>query len=166
MPNIASLINTYNKRKIKDKPHRAPPKCNCRSKNACLLQGKCQQECVVYQVKIYKDKLSNTNENPKVYIGFTQNSIKTWYYNHLSSFNNERDKRNTMLSTYVWKIKHDYNKDAILKWEILKKYHKYKAGNESCLCREKLTIILYKEPNNLQNLKSWVSVDRKHWLKE
>lgn len=167
MPNVASLINGYNMRKTKDKPQTAHPRCNCRNKKTCPLQGMCQQECVIYQVKICKDIVNNNDENSKIYIGSTQNVFKKWYYNHISSFNNE--KLSTTLSTYIYKFRRDNNKEPILKWEILKRCPKYRAGNKVChLClEEKLAIALYNEPDHLLNSKAEILSKCRHkkrWL--
>lgn len=119
MPNVGTLISVFNKKKTRDNPRITSSSCNCRNKKICPHQGKCQQECVVYQAKIYKDiDDCNKDINPKVYIGATRDIFKKRYYNHTSSFNIEKTKHSTTLSSYVWKIRQENNKDPILKWEI------------------------------------------------
>ena len=56
----------------------------------------------------------------------------------------------------MWKIKKDLGIDPILKWEIVKKFRKYKAGDEyGKICmEEKLAIISYNNPTELRNQRS------------
>ena len=70
------------------------------------------------------------NNNKKVYIGSTQDVFKKWFYNHKCSFSHETYKNSSSLSKYIWEIKTKLGIDPILKWEIIKKCCKYKAGDE------------------------------------
>ena len=74
MPNLANLINKTNIKKLRNKQHIEPPKCNCINKAAFPLKGKCQYECIVYMVEIYGYRPNNSNVNSndkKVYVGST-----------------------------------------------------------------------------------------------
>ena len=42
-----------------------------------------------------------------------------------------------MLSSYVWELKDNKGTDPIMKWEVIKKCRKYRAGDRGCLlCME------------------------------
>ena len=65
-------------------------------------------------------------------------------------------RHKTSLSNYVWEVKNKFGIDSILKWEIVKRYCKYKAGDKYCkLCmEEKSTIAAYNKPKELLNPRS------------
>ena len=79
-----------------------------------------------------------------VYFESTQGAFKLRYYNHRNSFSHEKYRHSTSLSNHVWEIKNKKGVAPILKWEIVKRCRKYKAGDRDCmLCNEKLTIASY-----------------------
>ena len=63
-----------------------------------------------------------------VYVGSTQDPFKQEYYNHKSSFTHEIYRHKTSLFNYVWEVKNKFGINPILKWEIVKRYSKYKVG--------------------------------------
>ena len=140
IPNINGIINKSNIAKLSKEKNKVIAKCNCRDKVRCPLEGKCKQECVVYKVEVYRDP--GNDRNKKVYFGSTQGEFKTRYYNHKTSFSNEKYRHSTMLSCYVWEVKDKKGIDPILKWEVIKKCRKYRAGDRDCLLcmEEKLAI--------------------------
>ena len=157
MPNINGIINKEKNKVI--------VKCNCRDK--VPLESKCKQECVVYKEEVYSD-LSN-DRNKKVYFGSTQGEFKTRYYNHRTSFSHEKYRHSTMLSSYVWEVK-DKKKgiDPILKWEVIKKCRKYRAGDRDCLlCHEEKLATASCKSRDMLNQRSEVLNSCKHkmrWL--
>ena len=154
MSNVASLISGINSKKLKKKQIAETPKCNCVDRNKCPLAGRCQYECVVYKVEVHSQKPCDK----RVYIGSTQGPFKKRYYNHKSSFTHERYRHSTSLSNYIWDVKKKQDIDPILKWEIIKKCHKYRAGNKYCLLcmEEKLAIASYDNSRELLNQRSEV----------
>ena len=66
MPNMASIISTNN-RKLCQEPESTRP-CNCRAKDKCPLDGKCQTDCIVYKAVV----TSNTTGASREYIGLTE----------------------------------------------------------------------------------------------
>ena len=46
MPNVVSLINKSNIKKLRNNQRTEPPKCNCTNKTNCPLKWKCQLECM------------------------------------------------------------------------------------------------------------------------
>ena len=75
MSNINGIINKCNIAKLNKEKNEVIPKCNCRDKVKCPLEGKCKQECVVYKVEVYSDP--GNDRNKKVYFGSTQGEFKT-----------------------------------------------------------------------------------------
>ena len=70
-------------------------------------------------------------------------------YNNIS--NNQNKKNSTTLSTYIWE--NNLNPNPIIKWDIMKKCHKYRPRqkiSEICLS-EKLEIVK-KNLNNSNNM--------------
>ena len=121
-------------------------KCNCRDKVRCPLEGKCKQECVVYKVEVYTD--SNNKRDKKI--------------------SHERYRYSTALSSYVWEIKEKMGVDPIMKWEVIKKCRKYRAGNRTCnLCMEEKLIIADCKSKNMLNKRSEVlnsCIHKRAWL--
>ena len=69
--------------------------------------------------------------------GRPQGDFKTRCYNHKTSFSHEKYRHSTTLSSYVWEVKDKKGIDPILKWEVIKKCRKYRAGErDGLLCME------------------------------
>ena len=70
--------------------------CNCRNKAACPVANKCLKTNVVYKATVnYEDKTQH-------YIGMTENSFKTRYTLHKSSFKHSKNRNRTELSNLIW----------------------------------------------------------------
>ena len=166
MPNINGMINRSNIAKLGTKKNKEMEKCNCRDKVRCPLEDKCKQECVVYKVEVYSD--SNNKGNKKIYFGSTQGGFKTRYYNHRTSFSHEKYRYSTALSSYVRELKEKQGVDPIMKWEVIKKCRKYRAGNRACnLCMEEKLVIANCKSKNMLNKRSEVLNSCRHkraWL--
>ena len=166
MPNINGIINKRNIAKLSKEKNKVIAKCNCRDKVRCPLEGKCKQECVVYKVEVYSDP--GNDRNKKVYFGSRQGEFKTRYYNHKTSFSHEKYRHSTTLPSYVWEVKDKKGIDPILKWEVIKKCRKYRAGDRDCLLcmEEKLSIASCKSRDMLnQRLEELNSCRHKRaWL--
>ena len=74
----------------------------------------------------------------------------------------------TALSSYVWELKEKQGVDPIMKWEVIKKCRKYRAGNRTCnLCMEEKLVIADCKSKNMLNKRSEVLNSCKHkraWL--
>ena len=90
---------------------------------------------------VYKASVENKNKKKAVYIGSTTTTFKLRYANHKKSFNHEKYKNDTTLSTYLWE--NNIQNDPNIKWKIVKKCEKYKPGGKMCqICvEEKFQII-------------------------
>ena len=82
LPNMANIISGHNKR-LKHPPPPCPP-CNCRSKIDCPLDGKCQQDSIVYKAEVTCQQ-SSTKKN---YIGLAETPFKQRYVNHFFGMRN------------------------------------------------------------------------------
>ena len=96
MPNMKQIISTHNKSVIrKNKAHEltqdTKDNCNCRKDRICPLDGKCLTSGLIYLATVTRQ------DNPKdeTYVGLTDNTFKTRYNGHTSSFRNE-NKRNAI----------------------------------------------------------------------
>ena len=129
MPNLKQNIDDHNKSILHNKI--MPPRsCNCRVKTECPLSGKCLKESVVYQATV-----STEDHNPpQTYVGLTENSFKTRYSNHKSSFPNANKRHNSELRKYIWGLKDELTKFTVT-WRILKHATSYNPTYNRCnLC--------------------------------
>ena len=167
MPNMQHIITAHNKAVLKkcDNVQEATSKCNCRQKDSCPLDGKCQTKGIVYQATVTND---NTKEE-QTYVGLTENTFKTRYNNHMCSFRNKSKKHSTELSKYVWKLKEDSIPHSI-SWKVLRMCQPYSNQTKRCnLClHEKFIIIFQPELSSLNKRNELVSTCRhrkKHLLR-
>ena len=93
--------------------------CNCRQKNSCPLEGKCQSKEIVCRAAV-------TNEDDNA-----QGTFKTRYLNRASSFPNEKSKNATELSKHIWSLKESNTRFSI-KWKIIKKCQPYSNRTKRC----------------------------------
>lgn len=131
MSNIKQNIDGHNKR-ILAQDTETPPKreCNCRKPELCPLDRQCLTESIVYQATV-----TTEDDRPdQTYIGLTENSFKTRFNNHKSSFRLATKKNSTELSKYIWRLKEE-NTDFDLSWRIIKKAKGYSPTSKRCdLC--------------------------------
>ena len=137
---MAAIISSHNKKLLNTnqvEQQNNIPKCNCRSKPHCPLNGCCREPTVIYKATI-------TSVNPtKRYIGCTENEFKTRFYNHTQSLRH-REKRNaTDLSKAFWQAK-DFGHNPTIQWPIADRATAYLPGTRYCnLClTEKHTNLL------------------------
>ena len=102
--------------------------CNCRNKAACPVANKCLKTNVVYKATVnYEDKTQH-------YIGMTENSFKTRYTLHKSSFKHSKNRNQTELSNLIWSLT-DKETDYNLTWKIIDQARPYQSGKRTCnLC--------------------------------
>ena len=112
MPNIASIINSHNKRIINNNiPKPSTPSCNCRSKTSFPLNGDCLQSSLVY---ICKEDNPNIIGNHPHWIGLTENTFKERFYKYKNSFKYESKYNTTERLNFVWENKHANKSEANL----------------------------------------------------
>ena len=106
MVNMTFLIKQHKAMVLKNQEHTEKRSCNCRVKDNCPLDGKCLQECILYQANVI------TNNDCKEYFGTAEGEFKLHYNNHIMSFRHKKCVNDTELSKYLWKLKKenvDYN---------------------------------------------------------
>jgi hypothetical protein len=84
------------------------------------MSKKCLVESIVYQATVS----TNDNSPPQTYVGPTENSFKTRYYNHKTSFTLYEKRNSTELSKYVWQLKRR-GIEFHIKWQTLKRAKPY-----------------------------------------
>ena len=91
MPNVGQMLKAHNKKVLNvDMTNDQDQPCNCRNKTNCPLQGKCQTKSVIYKADV-------TQENGTVhsYIGLTEHTFKTRWYNYCQSFKHKKYETST-----------------------------------------------------------------------
>ena len=114
MPNLKAKIDGHNKKILENTP---PPKtklCNCLKKENCPMREGCLTENVLYYARISCD---NKTYKPKLYKGICVTTFKKRYANHKKSFNAEKNKNDTKLSTEYWKLANK-NLHPQISWSI------------------------------------------------
>ena len=148
MSNMAMIIKAHNTKVTSQRVESEKP-CNCRSKQDCPLNGRCQETNIVYRAEIVSN---NEQQNSKFYIGLTGPSFKDRFANHKTSFKSREYEKDTELSKYIWKLK-DLKTPYEIKWSILRKTSGYSNISKSCsLCTsEKLAICDFGDKSKLLN---------------
>ena len=118
MPNMKQIISNHNKT-ILNKDNNTESKtnnCNCRIKEACPVNQKCQTSSLIYQATVTK----HDNKKEESYIGLTDNTFKTRYNRHTSIFRNEQYRNATTLTLH--KNIHSYHLGIywVCRWKRIK----------------------------------------------
>ena len=75
MNNMSKIIKGHNKN-VTLKPCDQRPKCKCRKKTECPMEGNCQVNDVVYKCEVTRPP------QEKVYLGLAEAEWKSRFYNH------------------------------------------------------------------------------------
>ena len=147
MPNVKQIVSSHNKFTMREVTKTEEPtlnnmNCNCRNKDSCPLEGNCLTPSVVYQATVTRQD----NNKEETYVGLTENTFKTRYNGHISSFRNKKHRNATTLSQYIWEL----NDTAItysIKWKIVARSKAYTPSSKKCnLCLTEKFFIIYR-PN-------------------
>ena len=79
------------------------------------MNGHCLRKSIVYQATLTTEE----SKSDEAYVGLTENTFKTRFANHKTSFNNPSKRMITELSKHVWNLK-DSNINFRITWKILK----------------------------------------------
>ena len=156
MPNVKTIISNHNKAQInKSDPINDTTddsNCNCRNSSTCPMDGKCNDQNMIYQAEV------TTPSSRETYIGLCDTTFKLRYRNHVCSFKNERYKHATELSKYIWSLK-DKGIPYNIKWRKVKQARSYSSISKRCnLCLwEKYFIICKPEMSTLNNRSELIS---------
>ena len=129
------LLSTWPKA---DRPPTNDPKCNCRIKTACPLNGEWKEKSIVYEAEIFSNNIGTT----KFYHGSCSTDFKTKFSNHKHLFTHCNKRYATELSKEVWRVK-DNGVEPSIKWSIVSAAPLYHCGGSrynQCLA-EKLAIL-------------------------
>ena len=93
----------------------------------------------------------------------TENTFKSRYTGHKSSFNNKKLRHSTTLSDYVWKLKEE-KVEYEIKWKILAgPIPAYDVTTKSCpLCTEEKRMILLASKCNSLNSRNEIKSTCRH----
>ena len=128
MSNIKTIISSHNKAQINKSDAINDSNCNCRNSSTCPMDGKCNDQSIIYQAEV------TTSTSKETYIGLCDTAFKLRYRNHVCSFRNERYKHATELSKYIWNLK-DRNIMYNIKWRKIKQARSYSNVSKKCnLC--------------------------------
>ena len=146
MSNIKTIISKHKKAQINKSDPTNDSNCNCRNSSMCPMDGKCNDQSIIYQAEVA------TSTSRETYIGPCDTTFKLRYRNHVCSFRNERYKHATELSKYIWSLK-DWNIMYNIKWRKVKQARSYSNVSKRCnLCLwEKYFIICRPEMSTLNN---------------
>ena len=124
--------------------------CNCRVKEECPMDGKCQTMDADYVCRV------TSPEPRKIYFGLVEGEWKKRYYNHKKSFNRKRYSHETTLSSYLWHLKETLDVTPSLKWSVVRCATPYSNISKKCLLclHEKLVIITYPRQPEFLNKRS------------
>ena len=156
------------KDKNKKRKKKKDENCNCKEKEDengekkknCPLQEKCLTKSLVYKAEVFcKD--NNKQLPKKVYFGLTSRTFKERFYEHKTSFNNEKEK-STTLSSYIWKLKKRGLKPEV-KWSIHKRAYAFSSGGKKCdLCLTEKMAILFADPHETLNSRDEIMTMCRH----
>ena len=104
------------------------------------MRGACLTENILYYAWINCD---DETYKPKLYKGICETTFKKRHANHKKSFNVEKNKSDTKLSTKYWKLVNSKLHSRIC-WSIKGNYKSYNPNSKRCsLClHEKLEILV------------------------
>ena len=144
LPNIGAVLKSTRQQASKE-PAAAVKMCNCRNPTTCPLEGQCLKSAVIYEATL------DTAAAQFKYIGLTENTFKSRYSSHTSSFRHEKLRHSTELSKKVWEMK-DCDTPYDISWKIIQHAHPYKGGTRECnLCLTEKLYILMSDCKNLLN---------------
>ena len=104
------------------------------------MRGACLTENVLYYARISCD---DETYKPKLYKGICETTFKKRYANHKKSFNAEKNKNDTKLSTEYWKLTNkNLHPTNILEYEKATISHTTPIQKDVvCVLHEKLEIV-------------------------
>ena len=138
MPNMQQIINSHNQKILNSKDKQVTEKCKHKTLECPLKSSgeSCKQKDVIYEAEV------TTTQDTRTYIGLTSMEFRQRWYGHRQSFNNKKQREDTELSKYIWKLK-ESNTNFHLKWKILKKVKSIQNGGKICrLCTAEAEMII------------------------
>ena len=129
MPNLKQRIDGYDKSTLR-KTYAVPSKaCNYCQPAHCSLDGNWLKSAVIYQATV----TTEDNRQAESYVGLTENSFKTRYANHKSSFRDPNKILSTELNRHIWHLK-DAEIEYKVTWKILKDAAPFNSASLAVIC--------------------------------
>ena len=152
MTNIKTMISNHNKAQINKSDPTNDSNCNCRNSSMCPMDGKCNDQNMIYQAEV------TTPTSKETYIGLWDTTFKLRYKNRICSFKNKWYKHATELSKYIWSLK-DKRISYNIKWQKVKQAQSYSNVSKRCnLCLwQEYFIICEPEMSTLNNRSELIS---------
>ena len=147
LPNFGNMIKSHNNRILSEEKTQDQPKCNCRQKDTCPLEGHCLDQELIYQC-ILKE---NTTSDGVTYNDLRENIFKDRYFKHRNSLKYESKANFAELCKHFWEMKGKGIKKPTMHWSVTDHAKPYWNGSKRCnLClTEKYHILT--SPVNLIN---------------
>ena len=144
MPNLKQVISKHNiKTSNQNRPLTVEQQnltgCNCRVM-VCPMRGECKPNKLVYKATVTREDTGET----ETYTGLTENSFKTRWRVHDSSFKNKHLSK-TELSKYIWKLK-DRNIPYQIHWQKIGRAQAFNPTSRICrLCLLEKYFIMFRK---------------------
>ena len=135
--------------------------CNCqKGVKSCPIGGKCQTRAIVYKATIRSD-----DGDERTYTGCTDRKFKERLYEHRTDANIRDNRHRTKMATHIWNKKDRGIGIQEVKYNIVKKCHKYTAGGDKCdVClSEKLAIMKDNDRRSINKRTELMNKCRHKW---
>ena len=126
LTNFISITKSHNNKILSEEKAQDQPKCNCRQKDTCPLEGHCLDKELIYRC-ILKE---NTTSDGVNYNGLTENTFKDRFYKHCNSFKYESKENSTELSKHFREMKRKGLKKPIMHWSVIDHAQPYQNGSK------------------------------------
>ena len=125
---MKTITNAHNRNMVGSRPSMNTSTCNCRNKEACLLNRQCQIGKAIYKRTFL---IHRTNYKKKKYFGITVESFKARPYNHNLSLRDKFSKSETDFSKGLWQTnKKSYTPETT--WRIIRKCLPHNYNSREC----------------------------------
>ena len=131
--NMQQIISAHNRKLLNNQTDKQEKACTCRA-SVCPVQGRCQEEEVIYQATVKHQSPDTGQEIKETYIGLAATSFYKRHQNHKSTFNLRTHETKSELSKHIWYLK-DKNIHYELNWKIIDRAKKFTPISKICkLC--------------------------------
>ena len=120
------MIKSHNNRILSEEKTQDQPKCNCRQKDTCAVEGNCLDKELIYQCTLKK----NTTSDGVNYNGLTENTFKDRFYENRNSFKYKRMANSTELSKHFWEMKRKDIENPTMYWSVIDHAKPYQNGSK------------------------------------
>ena len=126
LPNSTNMIKSHNYRILSEEKTQDQPKCNCRQKDTCPLEGNILDKELIYKCTLKE----NTTSDGVNYNSLKENTFKDRLYKHRNSFKYENKVNSTELSKHCWEMKRKGIEKPIMHWLVVNHAKPYQNGSK------------------------------------